>query len=213
MSNIIRLQGETPVAKGGRRLVYRHPGNPRWIIKVWRPDYEARHWSNPSWRQKRKRYQQFGPFFHEVREHLAICAKQGRVPRHMQSMVGFADTDLGLGLVYEAVFAPDGVGYAPDLKSIVLDGGYTPDIDAALQTFRAWLIDAPIVVGDLRPANLVLARDETGAPYFVLIDGIGEKMAIPIHGAWPWLNRIHTRGRLKALDIHLQRLLERAKVA
>jgi hypothetical protein len=200
MSQIIELKDTEPVAEGGRRLVFRHPSDPSLIIKVFRPEFLARQWGGPlSWRQKRRRYRHLFPFFQELREHVAVCALNGAPPKHMQNLVGFAETDYGMGLVYDAVLDAEG-RYAPTLATLLDQGLYTAEIHRAFLEFRAWLIDAPIVVADLRPGNFVCARDADGRPYFVLIDGIGEKTVIPIKGLALWLNRRSKRRHLAWLD-------------
>lgn len=200
MSVMIRLSDRKPAAEGGRRLVFVHPDDPKLIIKVMKPSYMAQNWSAPlTIRQKTKRYKQHTYLFMEVREHLAACAKNGHPPKHLQNIVGFADTDLGLGLVYEAILGPDGK-FAPTLQDFIDRGQYTPEIQKAFLEFRDWFVDAPIVTTPLHPDNMVLNRDETGKPYFVLIDGIGEKTVIPIKGWLQALNRRHKLKDLKRFD-------------
>jgi hypothetical protein len=209
MSQIIELRNVEPVARGGRRLVFRHPGDPALIIKVFRPEYLAKTGTGPlsAWRQKRRRYRHLFPFFQEVREHVAVCAAGGRPSRHMQNLVGFAETDYGMGLVYDAVLDTEG-RYAPTLDDVIDRGLYTPEVQRAFEDFRAWLIDAPVVVNDLRGGNVVLAHDQGGAPFFVLIDGIGERTIIPIKGVALWLNRRSKKRHLALLDTRLVRMAE-----
>jgi hypothetical protein len=196
MSRPVEFRNTTPFATGGKRFVFRHPDDPSLIVKVLQPAYLRRQWSEPlSPRRRMKRYKHLFSQFQEVREHIAICTVEGRPPKYMQTLVGFMDTDYGPGLVYKAVFAPDG-GFAPTLEDLVQSRRYTAEIAAAYAEFRAWLIEAPIVLTPLRPDNIVCARDEIGAPYFVLIDGIGERGTIPFKGMVPYLNK---RSKLKDL--------------
>ncbi|HYI42781.1 MAG TPA: YrbL family protein, partial [Sphingomicrobium sp.] len=98
MSETIKLAGVTPLASGGRRLVFSHPDDPRLIIKVLQKSYIKRLIPNPeNWRQKRKRYKQYITYLQEAREHLAAYAACGERPKHMQNLVGFAGTDYGPG--------------------------------------------------------------------------------------------------------------------
>ena len=210
MSEIFELKSLQPVARGGRRLVFTHPRDPALIIKVFRPDFLEKEWGKPSWRQKRKRYRHLFPLYQEVREHIAICAAEGRPPKHMQALTGFAETDYGPGLVYEAVLGPDGK-FAPTLRDLIQRGEYTPEIQTAFRAFRDWLIDTPVVAADLRPENFVCARDANGKPYFVIIDGIGEKSVIPLKGFVRWLNRRSKRKQLKILDRRIISARERAR--
>jgi hypothetical protein len=189
MARILQLKATEPVAKGGRRLVFAHPDDPRLIIKVLQPAYLKREWPEPlTWRRKLKRYRRYFGYLQEVREHLAACTHYGTRPKHLQNLVGFIDTDYGLGLIYEPVLGPGGK-FAPTLQSLLTHKLYTREIQQAYNEYRDWLINAPITVTDLRSDNIVCARDETGKPYFVQIDGVGEKTLVPIKGFVPWLNR------------------------
>jgi hypothetical protein len=194
MSRTLKLKDETPLAKGGRRLVFRHPHDPRLIVKVLQDTYIKRLIPDPdNWRQKQKRYKRYITYLQEAREHLTACALFGTPSKHMQKLAGFVDTDYGQGIVYEAAFGPDG-NFAPTLDAMIKQGRYTPEIAQAYEEFRAWLIDAPVVITPLHTDNLVCVRDDAGKPYFILIDGIGERAAVPIKGVFPWLNR---RAKLK----------------
>jgi hypothetical protein len=189
MAEALRLDESTLLARGGKRYVFRHPDNPRLIIKVLQASYLKRIMPDPdNWRRKRKRYKQYITYLQEAREHLAACAFYGEPPRHMQKLVGFVQTDYGPGLIYEAVFGPDGK-FAPTLQDLIDRGEATAEIKQAYEEFRAWLIDSPIAITPLHSDNMVCIRDGAGKPYFVLIDGIGERGTVPIKGVIPWLNR------------------------
>ena len=188
MSGMLQLKDKTPLAKGGKRLVFRHPDDSGLIVKVLQDSYIRRLIPNPgNWRRKQKRYKQYITYLQEVREHFAACAAFGHPPKYMQNLVGFTNTDYGPGLVYEAVFGPAGT-FAPTLKDLIDRDEATPDIKQAYEEFRAWLIAAPIAITPLHNDNIVCVRDAAGKPYFVLIDGIGHRGTVPIKGIFPWLN-------------------------
>jgi hypothetical protein len=200
MSEILQLKDKTPLAKGGKRLVFRHPDDPGLIVKVLQGSYIKRLIPDPNnWRQKRKRYKEYITYLQEAREHIAACAAFGHPPKHMQNLVGFVDTDYGPGLVYEAVFAPGGT-FAPTLKDLIGRGEVTPEIKQAYEEFRAWLIAAPIAITPLHNDNMVCVRDAAGKPYFVLIDGIGHRGTVPIKNIFPWLNRRSNRKNFEHLE-------------
>lgn len=189
MTTTLALQSAVPLAKGGRRIVFRHPTEPRWIVKVLQASYIKRLIPDPThWRRKRKRYKHYITYLQEAREHLTLCAIYGAPPKHVQKLVGFADTDLGTGIVYEAVFGPDGK-FAPTLEALIDQGAVTAEIKSAYEEFRAWLIEAPVVITPLHTDNIVCAQDESGKPYLVLIDGVGERAAVSIKGIFPFINR------------------------
>jgi hypothetical protein len=208
---LVSLRERTPIAQGTRRVVYAHPDDPGLIIKVTRPDYLARRWTGTlSWRQKRRRYRHLLPFLLEIREHMAICAAWGSAPRHIQNLVGFANTDLGFGLVSEAARTASGA-YAPTLHQIIMEGRFDERLATALETFRHDLLATPIVVTDLRPANIVCAEEPDGTPYFVLIDGIGEKTIVPINSFIGWLNRRYKERWVRDFEASLEDLLKASR--
>lgn len=211
MSAIISLRDRTPIAQGARRVVYAHPDDPALIIKVTRPDYLARRWTGTlSWRQKRRRYRHLLPFLLEIREHMAICAAWGEAPRHIQNLTGFANTDLGFGLVSEAVRTASG-DYAPTLHQVITEGRFDTRMAAALEIFRRDLLATPIVVTDLKPANIMCAEEADGTPFFVLIDGIGEKTVVPINSFVGRLNRRYKERWLQDFEASVQDLLSASR--
>lgn len=197
-----------PVAAGTRRFVFVHPHDSGLLVKVLRPDRMKDWWPRPvPWRRRTRRFQHLFPFFQEVREHMAACVEDGRPPRHLQNIVGFADTDYGLGLVYSAVRQPDG-RLAPTLSSLIRTA--EPDACiAAFEEFKKWLMQSRIVISELHMSNIVCTTDVKGF-HLVLIDGVGDKAIIPLRGYIPWLNRWRKRQYLTKLEQTLRRIREKA---
>jgi hypothetical protein len=203
---IYYLKDRAPLASGAKRYVFRHPNDAGLIIKVFRPDKLARWWPRPvPWRRRRRRYQHLSTFFQELREQIAARAVDASPPRHLQNIVGLADTDLGPGLIYEIVAGPDG-GPAPTLGKIVHSGGYGTRHADALDAFEAWLLASPIVLSELHLGNIVVSTSAAGELCLVLIDGIGEKAVVPLKGYVPWLNRRHKLRCLKRVRRDIERI-------
>jgi hypothetical protein len=187
---MFRLKDAEIIAAGHTRDVYCHPDDPGLLIKVIRPSaIEARYGRGAPWYKfKRRRYRHLIAYLREVREQIAVHATGGVHPPFLQKIVGFADTDMGMGLVVEAVRAADGTS-APTVAGLAAQGGLDPDRLAALDRFLDEMVNSPVIVADLNPFNVVYGRGKEGADHFVLIDGIGHKNLIPLERMSAAVNR------------------------
>jgi hypothetical protein len=203
------LADRTPVAVGGRRLVFEHPDDRDLLVKVLRPDRIP---ARVPWRYRFKRYGRLEESMQEIRETIALWAAHGRVPKHVQPVVGFADTDLGFGLCCVAVRDPDG-RLAPSVAELVRSGRYDRTAEESVEEFKSWLVDAPVVLRDLHPGNIVVHEPEPGRPTAVLVDGMGERTLVPVNGAIPALNRLRKKRQIAKFESMLDRLFRSAPVS
>lgn len=187
---MIRLQGAEIIAAGNTRDVYRHPDDPALLVKVIRPAaIEKRYGSGAPWYKfKRRRYRHLIAVLREVREQIAVQAVDNVHPRFLQKIVGFAETEFGMGLVVEAVRSRDG-GIAPTVAALAHGGRFTPEMTVALERFLDEVVTSPAIVADLNPFNVVYCDAPPGEPHFVLIDGIGHKNLVPLERMNAWVNR------------------------
>jgi hypothetical protein len=187
---MLQLRQTTPVANGHLRAVYQHPGQPGWLVKVMLPEAIER-WHRAPWYQRLARTGPYRGFVREFKEFLASRhASAGASP--LARVIGLAETDLGPGLIVEKVRRPDG-GLAPTLDAWVRRDGFTPQIQAALDTFLAAMLEHNVIAGDLHAWNVVYGSDSHGGPRLVMIDGFGEKNTIP-HCS---MNRRHNAHRTR----------------
>lgn len=202
----IQLAHRKPLASGSARDVYAHPDDPDLLIKVIRKTAIAkRYGSGRPWYKFTRRSKHFISYLREIREEIALQAVLDEHPLCIQKVIGFADTDLGFGLVVKA--AKDRAGnIAPTLPSLIESGRYDAHVRAALVTCLDGLVAAPIVLADVHGHNLVYAWDAKHGDYFVLIDGIGSKTLIPIHAMSARINA-YAKRRL------VQKVLSRADAA
>ncbi len=181
-----------------RRL--RHPTNPRLLVKVVRlATLDEKFGSGRRWFKSRKRrYGHLIGYLREVREQLAMQAAAQGHPRYLQKIVGFAETDLGPGLVVEAVFAPDG-SYAPTLGALLKKGKLSPKHERAFDRFCEEVVQSPLILSEMNIDNVVYGSAGDGDERFVLIDGIGHKKFIPLEVASRVLNRWNSRRKIRNL--------------
>jgi hypothetical protein len=210
----IDLAGRAPMGAGQLQRVYAFPGRDDLLIKVVRPNFVQESWTGwRGWLKRRRRMGMFTNALRTIGEQLAL-RNIGPLPRrHLQELVGFVETSEGPGVIVRAVRGRDG-GYAPTLQHLIESGRFTDQTRASLDQFAEWLKASPVIVGDLHVGNLVLAWDEEFQERFVLIDGMGEKILIPLNAWFPALNRANTGDRLRRLYRQVdRRLTQRAAEA
>jgi hypothetical protein len=190
----LELKHLQPLAKGNARLVYEHPQSPRLLIKVMRPDLVERRQVSPKlWFQGLRRYDPYVVFLREIREYVAAYAALGQAAPFAQVVHGLVETDLGLGLVLEAVRNSDG-GLAPTIAKLVQQGQFDAEATTALDQFLSELLESDLVIADLHERNLVYALGRDGSRRFVLIDGLGDSNLLPFKS---WSRVINRRSKQK----------------
>lgn len=195
----ITLSHLSPAASGKTRDVYRHPDDETLLVKVIRADaIEKRYGRGRPWYKTTRRYRHFISYLREIREEIALRAQLAQHPDSLQKVVGFADTDLGFGLVVEAERDREGT-LAPTLPELIEAGRYDARTHAELKACLDELKELPVVLADVHGDNLVYAWSPERGNHFVLIDGIGCKTLIPFNSMSRFLNRRHKHRRLNRL--------------
>ncbi|WP_322520888.1 YrbL family protein [Guyparkeria halophila] len=193
----LQLSSLEPVGQGAQKLVFRHPDDPRVLVKVVNPRFIERRDRKDRFYQKRRRIGHHRAFAREMIEHLASRAlTPGRLAPcpHIQNILGVVDTDLGAALLVEAVLDEDG-NLAPTLRDLVESGRHGHRSRQALETFLDWALTSNVLINDLSADNLAWHPDG----HFVMIDGLGDRAGIPIRAVSPWLNRLYKRKKIRQL--------------
>jgi hypothetical protein len=207
---LLRLSTSVPIASGATRDVYLHPDDDSLLVKVVPPDViERRYERGRPWYKTRRRYRHFISYLREAREHIALRAQCNGHPRSLQRIVGFADTDLGFGLVVEAAKDREGK-IAPTLPQLIDEGRFDTAARNHLQDCLEELIGLPVVLGDLNTPNFVYAWTEEHGDHFVLIDGIGCKNIIPFNRMSLLINRRSKRRRIRRFWADVEALISDA---
>lgn len=205
MDPILNLKDREPLTHGRSRLVFEHPDDPDLLVKVIRPEVvEDRFGSNTKWYKKRRRFGKFISYIREIQEYLAVRARREEDAPFLQRIVGFARTDMGLGLVLEAVKRADG-SLAPNLAELIRTRSYDTEAQGALTVFLDQLLNSEVIISDLNLGNIVYAHSEKHGHYFVLIDGIGNNSLLPFKAISARINRNSKRGRFKKLYARIER--------
>lgn len=189
-SKIIVLDDDLLLAEGSSRVIYRHPDNCTWLIKVLKPEYiERKSGAMAPWYKKLRPLGCFVGFERELREQLKMYLHYGYHPSCLYFIVGMQPTNLGLGQVVEVVCGDDGQ-LAPTLRTLIRRGHYDGVAEQALERFFDWLQASPITISDLTLDNLVYRHDGSTGDSFCLIDGAGDPNLIPLKSSFQWWNRL-----------------------
>ncbi|UTA48002.1 PhoP regulatory network YrbL family protein [Simiduia sp. 21SJ11W-1] len=185
----MQLACATPLFSGSEKAVYQHPHNPAWLVKVMRDSKPT------SWQARWLRLPRYWPFLSEWREFVVVRERRAEGCGFLQRFIGPVDTDLGLGMVVEAVRAADG-DFAPTLGRMYRTGQLKPAHIDALQKVIDWMLECNLVVSDISTNNFVW-DDAHGR--WVLIDGIGSREPLSLRYWWSAYNRRMTRKKTHKL--------------
>ena len=208
--SVLQLRDIPAITQGRMRMVYRHPEDPRLLVKVIRPDIIDQRWgSGAPWYKRRRRYRQYISYIRETEEYIAAYAQHGSSLPFAQKIVGFTETDLGLGLVMEAALGRDG-NLAPALPTLFKNQAFDRKVAEDLEEFLTQVVESDLMVADLNSGNIVYAYDTArDKDRFVLIDGLGVSTVLPFKLLSRSFNRHSKRGRVKRLRVRLARMFKR----
>ncbi len=206
----LRLTDQTPHAQGRSRLVFQHPHEHDWLVKVMRPDViEQRFGSGAAWYKRRRRFGRYLSYVREIQEFVACWSSHQCSLPFLQKVIGLIETDLGLGLVIRAVRGGDGK-LAKPLSLMIRDGDFDDAAAVALDEFMNHLLACDVIISDLNPGNIVYAHDLKLGHYFVMIDGLGNSNIWPLKSLSRRINRRSKLGRFKRLKAKMDRHLRQA---
>ena len=168
---MIQLSAENALAQGGEKIVFNHPSSEDLLVKVINPRYARYMDDNWPISTRLRRLPHYWFYINELIEH--VFSREAEIPNNhfIQNIVGLTDTNLGLGMIVEAVRNNDGE-LACSLAEIIDKKEYSQIHHDATLEMIDWINDNYIIVRDLTAANIVWNEKEN---HFVLIDGIGAR--------------------------------------
>lgn len=205
----ILLNHLTPIASGNNRDVFSHPDDADLLIKtVKREVLEKRNSPDASWNKRLfRRYKHYQNFLRECQEHLVSRLDEYGLTDFVHTVVGFVDTDRGVGFVTRAERDQSG-GYAKTLLKLIEEDRFDDEARRAFERFKEDFLASPVIVTDLSTRNIVYSYSGPNGPRFVLIDGFGEKNLIPFNSAFRWCHMRSKRKRLMRLVKAIQRAID-----
>lgn len=191
---MLRLLDKPVLAKGKHQHVYAHPDDPTLLVKVPQPGtFDALGHVPKTSRTKRFfcRATMYKCFLREFREYLELKARQQEpgMPLPVCEVHGTVPTDIGLGLVYQRISAPDG-SLSPSLKHMIETGQLETRHVPLIHSLFDELIEKHIVVDDRNLDNIVFYEPEPGRGRFIWIDGFGSNQALPLR---KWFKQLNAR--------------------
>jgi hypothetical protein len=204
---MLLLAGRDPLAVGHLRSVYQHPQHRDQLIKLMRADVVEKRWNaRGRWLKRLPRTRHYIGYLRELKEYIAARARSETGELPIVRMIGLVETDLGLGLVSEKIVDTDGA-LAPTLAAVYARRGFTQELHAALDAFVRGLLAGNVIVGDMHAWNIVYGSDSRGGPRLVMIDGFGEKHAIPVSSMSRAINHYRTQRLYRRMLAQLERLV------
>lgn len=184
------------IGSGASKMVYQHPTDGGLLIKVMRPEVVADDggFKNHS-RLKRNIFQGvYRQFRREILQYLQLCKvnyKKNLFVFPVETPSAFVKTDQGLGLVVEKIVGPSGRGET--VSDLCKSGDFSPKHAQALKRFFDDCCEMHVVFGEVNPAGIMYTESRTGRPEFVLVDGMGEKLFIPVRAIFRSVNANYVR--------------------
>jgi hypothetical protein len=191
----LKLAHLQPIAGGAQCSVFVHPDDPALLVKIMRDRRSAMPWYKRQW----ARSGHMLPVIREIEEYVVLHAHAPADAELVERVVGVVVTDLGLGLVVEALRDREG-RLAPALRQLIASGAFDDAMTAKLDRFIARVVDSKIILYDISSRNILHAYDPaSGEDRFVLVDGIGEKLTFSLNPLFQPLNRFNKKRRIRRL--------------
>lgn len=167
-----------PIGKGRERACYVHPEDPRRAIKI--P-------FGTSTEQTRR----------DIKFYRRLKTRGVKNLRHVPAYYGWAETNLGRGIVVDLVRNYDGEISMP-LNWYLAQGVPIEEFELYLDELRESFLQHLIIFNhDMTIGNLLVQKPSLGKVRLVAIDGLGDTVAIDWLDSIPWLVRRKIRRRWK----------------
>jgi hypothetical protein len=173
-----------PIGKGRERACYVHPEDPRKAIKI----------PTGSITEQTRR---------DIKFYRRLKQRGLKQLRHVPAYYGWAQTNLGKGIVVDLIRNYDGEISRP-LNWYLAQGVPIEEFDTFLEELKqAFLRDLIIFNHDMTIGNLLLRKSSTSSAHLVAIDGLGDVVAIEWFDSIPFLARRKIQRRWKRFLAHV----------
>lgn len=209
MLNVENLQ---LLGSGTIKNVYQHPQDADKIIKTIKPQLVAADGGFAKHSAfKRAVYQGiYRQFRREILQYLQLCKthySSGIFQFPIETPYGLVATSEGLGLVVEKILGPDGRAWT--LEDLSKGPGLESKHQKALDRFFDDCVQKHIVFGEVNDAGLLYTEQRSGYPEFVLVDGIGEKLMLPVRAMFSTISARYVRKTQRRIQGQLEALSKR----
>lgn len=186
------LSDKVSFARGGRRVCYVHPEDPSRCIKVLRDDgdrftktgrtivpaiFRSEYDNNEDERRSLDR----------------LARRLGDDYRHLPRCFGYAETDIGRGLVLDLLRDADG-RISLSLRQAMQEGIGMEAIRSAYKEMANYFVSRGVVTRGILDHNLIAQQTPDGVR-LVLIDGFGDSTLVPLRSMFASMRRSVARKR------------------
>lgn len=206
-SRLYIISNLKPFAKGGKRAIYVHPDNPDWCIKVNLPDQQPIDlWKNlPFLRRIRKSVDDMNENWSDYKTLNSLARSYDEcIWRHVPRCHGWAQTDIGPGLVVDLIRDADGL-ISRSLLAHLWDDGLDSVVNAAVDELIKFWVSKRIPSRSLGLHNIAARRLIDGRVRLVVIDGFGATQMLK----FPILAAQHARKRAENIRVDIKNLSDR----
>jgi len=184
------------LGQGCSKIVFQHPTCPSKVIKIMNPtlihddggfkkhNKMKRHFAQGAYRQFRREFIQY----------LQLCKnnyKNQRFVFPVETVYELTHTDQGLGLVVEKIISPYGEGLT--LNDLCKSNCFETKHAQALDEFFDACCDLHIIFGEVNISGIMYTEERNNKPEFVLVDGMGEKLFLPLRAMSKKINAYNVR--------------------
>jgi hypothetical protein len=207
----IDLNGTRPLVSGAYRDVYQHPLDESLLVKVVKPAVIERYAQRKPWYNPWRRNGHYRSLSREIEEYLALRRRGQHTLPFIQHFIGAIDTDFGFGMVVRKVRGRDGK-LAPTVTALVERSGLTREMRMWIANLLDDVMRNHIVFGDISGNNIVRADDEEHGDRLVIIDGLSDRLWLPVNSWSPMVNRVYCERRFARAMRELE-AIDRTRVA
>lgn len=204
---MIKIDELELLGRGGHKYVYQHPIYEDRVIKVMIRERATEDGGRVEQNTIRGNRHQgiYRQFRRELIQYLQLCKNNYKDSNFMfpvETIHGFEPTDQGLGLVAEKIVSPIGTPLTVD--RMAKDGLFDDKARIAFNRFFDDCCDYHVVFGEVNIGGIMYTETRQGRPEFVLVDGIGEKVIIPLRSMSKKINA----GNVRKVEAKLKRQLQ-----
>jgi hypothetical protein len=207
----IVLNTAQPIVSGAYRDVYQHPHHDDLLIKVIKQIVIEKYEQQASWHGNGNRDRHYKNLVREIQEYLVLRGRGQHELPFIQHFVGVVDTDLGFGMMVRKVRGRDGK-LAPTLTALVQRTGLSAELRRRIDDLHADVVRHHVIFGDISGRNIVHAEDREHGDRLVIIDGLSDRLWIPVNSMSRTIHRIYCRRRF-ARAIETLEAIDRKRMA
>ena len=192
----LKINDLKQIGKGCSKIVFQHPHDQNKVIKIMNPERVSKFGGFNNHSKFKQRFAQgiYRHFRRELIQYLQLCKlhyKANSFVFPVETPYGFVETNQGIGLVVEKIVSPNQQGVT--LYDLCEQHLFEEKHEIALKDFFDACCDLHIVFGEVNIAGIMYTEQRNNKPEFVLVDGMGEKLFIPLRAMSKRINAQNIR--------------------